>query len=129
MCTFFLIELVYIYRMPRVRVVWREEEEERLLQLLTSLVDVEHMRGRRLEPMHLTQLHNEMQVSFPERGIGVNCIYAKIRYWKRDFARIHEMLTFAGFGWDADENKIIVEEEVWDHFVQVSSSKLLLILI
>ncbi|KAI8524498.1 hypothetical protein RHMOL_Rhmol13G0153800 [Rhododendron molle] len=83
---------------------WREEEEDTLLTNLTSLVDqgVWRTNNGHFKPSYLGVLTNEMKVSFP---------------------RADAMLRRPGFGWNPNENKLVVENEIWNEFVQVSTLK------
>ncbi|KAI8543375.1 hypothetical protein RHMOL_Rhmol08G0212400 [Rhododendron molle] len=59
-----------------------------------------------------------MQASFPEAGIKPNHTLTKMKYSKRDFFYVTEMLHSPGFGWDSNENKVVVEDEVWNELIR-----------
>ncbi|KAI8524499.1 hypothetical protein RHMOL_Rhmol13G0153800 [Rhododendron molle] len=47
----------------------------------------------------------------------------KIKKWKSDYRILDAMLRRPGFGWNPNENKLVVENEIWNEFVQVSTLK------
>ncbi|KAI8542477.1 hypothetical protein RHMOL_Rhmol08G0140700 [Rhododendron molle] len=62
-----------------------------------------------------------MRVSFPEADIKENHIEGKIKKWKRDYFYLDAILQIPGFGWNPNENKLVVENDVWNEFVRVSN--------
>ncbi|KAI8554841.1 hypothetical protein RHMOL_Rhmol05G0128300 [Rhododendron molle] len=99
---------------------WSEEEEDTLLTNLTSLVDqgVWRTDNGHFKPSYLGVLTNEMRVSFPRGGINEIHIEAKIKKWKSDYRIVDAMLRRPGFGWNPNENKLVVEDGIWNDFVQ-----------
>ncbi|KAI8571750.1 hypothetical protein RHMOL_Rhmol01G0143000 [Rhododendron molle] len=98
---------------------WSEVEEEILLTNLTSLVDQGVWQAENgFHPGYLGVLENQMRVSFPEAGIKENHIEGKIKKWKRDYYDLDAILQIPGFGWNPNENKLVVENDVWNEFVQ-----------
>ncbi|XP_058201219.1 uncharacterized protein LOC131315974 [Rhododendron vialii] len=102
------------------RRAWSEEEEDTLLTNLTSLVDQGVWRTDNgvFRPSYLGVLKNEMQVSFPQAGINEIHIEEKIKKWKHDYRILDAMLRRLGFGWNPNENKLVVGNEIWNEFVQ-----------
>ncbi|XP_058215640.1 uncharacterized protein LOC131326774 [Rhododendron vialii] len=100
--------------------IWTEVEEETLLSKLTTLVDQGMWNGKPSEcqPAYLEYLQNQMQASFPEAGIEPNHILRKMKYWKRGFFYVTEILHRPGFGWDSNENKVVAEYEVWEELIR-----------
>ncbi|KAI8549181.1 hypothetical protein RHMOL_Rhmol06G0006400 [Rhododendron molle] len=86
------------------RQAWSEEEEDTLLTNRTSLVDLRVWRTDNggFHPSYLGVVKNEMQVLF---------------------LQAYAMLRRPGFGWNRNENKLVVENEVWNAFVQESTLK------
>ncbi|KAI8533311.1 hypothetical protein RHMOL_Rhmol11G0287400 [Rhododendron molle] len=86
------------------RQAWSEEEEDTLLTNRTSLVDLRVWRTDNggFHPSYLGVLKHEMQVLFPQA---------------------YAMLRRPEFGWNRNENKLLVENEVWNAFVQESTLK------
>ncbi|KAI8572661.1 hypothetical protein RHMOL_Rhmol01G0216700 [Rhododendron molle] len=62
-----------------------------------------------------------MRVSFPQASINEIHIKGKIKKWKSDYLILDAMLRRLGFGWNANENKLVVGNEIWNEFVQVST--------
>ncbi|KAI8524382.1 hypothetical protein RHMOL_Rhmol13G0146000 [Rhododendron molle] len=80
------------------RRAWSEVEEEILLTNLTSLVDQGVWQAKNgFHPGYLGVLENQMRVSFPEADA---------------------ILQIPGFGWNPNENKLVVQNDVWNEFVR-----------
>ncbi|KAI8559088.1 hypothetical protein RHMOL_Rhmol04G0147600 [Rhododendron molle] len=81
---------------------WSDEEEDKLLTNLTSLVDqgVWQTDNGEFRDSYLGIFKNEMQVSL---------------------LQLDAMLRRPGFEWNPNENKLIVENKIWNKFVQVST--------
>ncbi|KAI8524383.1 hypothetical protein RHMOL_Rhmol02G0281600 [Rhododendron molle] len=45
----------------------------------------------------------------------------KIKKWKRDYFYLDAILQIPGFGWNPNENKLVVQNDVWNEFVRVSN--------
>ncbi|XP_058179272.1 uncharacterized protein LOC131298025 [Rhododendron vialii] len=98
---------------------WSEVEEEMLVTNLTSLVDQGVWQAENgFHSGYLGVLENQMRVSFLEAGIKQNHIEGKIKKWKRDYFYLDAMLRSPGFGWNPNENKLVVENDVWNEFIR-----------
>ncbi|KAI8549183.1 hypothetical protein RHMOL_Rhmol06G0006400 [Rhododendron molle] len=64
-----------------------------------------------------------MQVLFLQACINEIHIEGRIKKWKSDYHILDAMLRRPGFGWNRNENKLVVENEVWNAFVQESTLK------
>ncbi|XP_058218709.1 uncharacterized protein LOC131329549 [Rhododendron vialii] len=102
------------------RRAWSEEEEDTLLTNLTSLVDqgVWRTDDGAFRPSYLEVLKNEMRVSFPQASINEIHIEGKIKKWKSDYRKLDAILRRPGFGWNPNENKLVVGNETWNEFVR-----------
>ncbi|KAI8547537.1 hypothetical protein RHMOL_Rhmol07G0203800 [Rhododendron molle] len=101
------------------RRAWSDEEEESLLEKLTTLVDQGVWQADNgFHPGYLDVLENQMRVSFPDAGIKQNHIEGKIKKWKRDYLDLDAILQIPGFGWNPNEHKLVVENDVWNEFVR-----------
>ncbi|KAI8533310.1 hypothetical protein RHMOL_Rhmol11G0287400 [Rhododendron molle] len=102
------------------RQAWSEEEEDTLLTNRTSLVDLRVWRTDNggFHPSYLGVLKHEMQVLFPQACINEIHIEGRIKKWKSDYHKLDAMLRRPEFGWNRNENKLLVENEVWNAFVQ-----------
>ncbi|KAI8568889.1 hypothetical protein RHMOL_Rhmol02G0235500 [Rhododendron molle] len=101
---------------------WSEEEEETLLENLMSLVDAGLWQNENgwLISASFVVLETQMQASFPQGGIKKFHIESKMKYWKATCFRLQDMLQIFGFGWNENENRLAVENEVWNEFVKVN---------
>ncbi|KAI8532294.1 hypothetical protein RHMOL_Rhmol11G0202400 [Rhododendron molle] len=103
------------------RRAWSDEEEESLLEKLTTLVDQGVWQAEHgFHPGYLEVFKNQMRSSFPQGGIAKNHIEAKIKNWKQTCFQLQHMLQILGFGWNATENRLLVEDAVWNEYVQVN---------
>ncbi|KAI8559087.1 hypothetical protein RHMOL_Rhmol04G0147600 [Rhododendron molle] len=102
---------------------WSDEEEDKLLTNLTSLVDqgVWQTDNGEFRDSYLGIFKNEISVSFPQVSINEIHIERRIKKWKSDFFILDAMLRRPGFEWNPNENKLIVENKIWNKFVQVST--------
>ncbi|KAI8543480.1 hypothetical protein RHMOL_Rhmol08G0221600 [Rhododendron molle] len=62
-----------------------------------------------------------MRVCFLEAGIKENHIEGNIKKWNRDYFYLDAILQIPEFGWNPNENKLVVENDVWNEFVRVSN--------
>ncbi|XP_058210947.1 uncharacterized protein LOC131323261 isoform X1 [Rhododendron vialii] len=101
---------------------WSEEEEETLLEHLKSLVDggIWQNENGWFIPASFVVLETQMRASFPQGGITKFHIEAKMKYWKATCFQLQDMLQISGFGWNENENRLAVENEVWNEFVKVN---------
>ncbi|KAI8559892.1 hypothetical protein RHMOL_Rhmol04G0211200 [Rhododendron molle] len=106
------------------RRVSTEVEEQMLLTNVTNLVDegIWEGNGNGWHPGYLAVLQNQMQASLPQAGIEQNHIATKMKAWKREYSYLATMLHCPGFGWNANEKRLVVEDEVWNDFFRVRSS-------
>ncbi|KAI8543478.1 hypothetical protein RHMOL_Rhmol08G0221600 [Rhododendron molle] len=44
-----------------------------------------------------------------------------IKKWNRDYFYLDAILQIPEFGWNPNENKLVVENDVWNEFVRVSN--------
>ncbi|KAI8555558.1 hypothetical protein RHMOL_Rhmol05G0181200 [Rhododendron molle] len=102
------------------RRVWTEVEEQMLLTNVTNLVDegIWEGNGNGWHPDYLAVLQNQMQASLPEAGIEQHHIATKMKAWKREYSCVANMIHSTGFGWNANENRFVVEDEVWNDYVR-----------
>ena len=101
---------------------WSSDEEQSLVQCLTSLVQMEVWQSDfGFRPGYLQVLKNQMAESYPESGITEIHIEGKIKTWKSTYCTIvHQILMHEGFSWDANEKKVLATNEVWTNYIQVS---------
>ena len=104
------------------RRTWSSDEEQSLVQCLTSLVQMEVWQSDfGFRPGYLQVLRNKMADSYPESGITEIHIEGKIKTWKSTYCTIvHQILMHEGFSWDANEKKVLASNEVWTNYIQVS---------
>ncbi|XP_058184625.1 uncharacterized protein LOC131320493 [Rhododendron vialii] len=103
------------------RRAWSDEEEESLLEKLTTLVNQGVWQAEHeFRPSYLGVLENQMRSSFPQGGIAKNHIEAKIKNWKQTCFQLQHMLQIPGFGWNAAENRLLVEDAIWNQYVKVN---------
>lgn len=60
-----------------------------------------------------------MELIFAQHVIGENYIEAKIKAGKQTYIILEHLLNRARFTWDSNEKKM-VENEVWNEYIQVS---------
>ncbi|XP_058193362.1 uncharacterized protein LOC131310389 [Rhododendron vialii] len=104
------------------RRAWTEAEEEKLLDNITSLVDAGVWQGEHggMIPASFEVLQHQMTAAFLQGGFTKNIIEGKIKKWKETYFTIEDMMLTPGFGWNPNENRLVVDNEDWNEFVRVN---------
>ncbi|KAI8565920.1 hypothetical protein RHMOL_Rhmol03G0298200 [Rhododendron molle] len=66
-----------------------------------------------------------MDNDFPNAAIEKLHIEAKVKKWRRTCFVIVDLIDCPGFEWDASQNMVVAEDDVWTAFLQVSLNKVL----
>ncbi|XP_058208990.1 uncharacterized protein LOC131321951 [Rhododendron vialii] len=107
---------------PPPRHNWVQAEEMLLISVLKSMV-VSRLwttRSGHFRPGYTSYLKRFMNNDFPDASIEEWHIEAKIKKWRRTCFIIVNLLDRLGFEWDASQNMVVAEDDVWDAFVQVN---------
>ncbi|KAF7127094.1 hypothetical protein RHSIM_Rhsim11G0034200 [Rhododendron simsii] len=106
---------------PPPRHNWVQGEEMLLISVLKSMVESRLWTtgSGHFRPGYVRYLKRFMDSDFPDAGIEEWHIEAKIKKWRRTCFIIVNLLDRPGFEWDASQNMVVAEENVWAAFIQV----------
>ncbi|KAI8539083.1 hypothetical protein RHMOL_Rhmol09G0153500 [Rhododendron molle] len=73
---------------------------------------------------YFTHLQKELQKVLPGCTLQANPhIDSKVKHWKSVWAKLVDIIGLSGFGWDAVNNRIDVEQPVWDAYEKAHGKK------
>ncbi|XP_058202061.1 uncharacterized protein LOC131328381 [Rhododendron vialii] len=107
---------------PSPRHNWVQDEEMLLISELKSMA-VSRLwttSSGHFRPSYTSYLKRFMNNDFPDASIEEWHIEAKIKKWRRTCFIIVNLLDRPGFEWDASQNMVVAEDDVWDAFIQVN---------
>ncbi|KAK0599582.1 hypothetical protein LWI29_006626 [Acer saccharum] len=104
------------------RRVWTKEEEDALLSILDEIV----ANGGRADcgsfkSGTVKNIETRMACAIPNCGLkAVPHIESKLKFWKKQYGIVYDMLNTSGFGWNDVRKCIEVDsDEAWKSYVQV----------
>ncbi|KAL5862280.1 hypothetical protein ACOSQ3_003561 [Xanthoceras sorbifolium] len=104
-----------------VRRAWTKEEEEVLLSILDEIV----ASGARADCGYfksgtLKNMETRLAIVLPNCGLKANPhLESKLKFWKKQYGVVYDMLNTSGFGWNDVRKCIEVDsDEVWKSYVQ-----------
>ncbi|PIN04928.1 hypothetical protein CDL12_22535 [Handroanthus impetiginosus] len=105
------------------RRIWTVKEEEALIVALKDAVAAGWKCKNGFHTGYLGVLERHMLTTFPRTNIRTDPhIHSKIHIWKKNHASLVSMMSRSGFGWNKSTNMIIVEDSIWDNYVNVDSN-------
>jgi hypothetical protein len=106
-------------KFSRTYLAWTPEMDEALLSMLVE----HHTNGDRAQNGWKPHVYNACIKHVKERcdvAINKEKIQARIKTFDKHYEIISKMLAQSGFGWDWDNNMVMVDsEEVWSRYVEV----------
>ncbi|KAK0571848.1 hypothetical protein LWI29_000578 [Acer saccharum] len=103
------------------RRVWTKEEEDALLSILDEIV----ANGGRADcgsfkSGTVKNIETRMACAIPNCGLkAVPHIESKLKFWKKQYGIVYDMLNTSGFGWNDVRKCIEVDsDEAWKSYVQ-----------
>ncbi|KAL5789535.1 hypothetical protein ACOSQ2_004423 [Xanthoceras sorbifolium] len=104
-----------------VRRAWTKEEEEALLSILDEIV----ASGARADcgsfkSGTLKNMETQLAIVLPNCGLKANPhIESKLKFWKKQYGVVYDMLNTSGFGWNDVRKCVEVDsDEAWKSYVQ-----------
>lgn len=113
---------------------WTAVEDRALVESLLDLVNNGKWKAENgtFKPGYLQHLENIMNEKIPGCGLKAQPhIDSRVKILKRQYNAISEMLgpNASGFGWNEDLKCVVVEKSIFDEWVKVSLSNMILIFI
>jgi hypothetical protein len=107
-------------KFSRIYLAWTPEMDEALLSMLVE----HHNNGDHAQNGWKPHVYNACIKHVKERcdvAINKKKIQARIKTFDKHYEIISKMLAQSGFGWDWDNNMVMVDsEEVWSRYVEVA---------
>ncbi|KAI8535033.1 hypothetical protein RHMOL_Rhmol10G0143600 [Rhododendron molle] len=103
---------------------WRKSEEDALMKCMLSEAAERWKAENGFKTGYFTHLQKELHKVLPGCNLKANPhIDSKVRHWKSVWARIVDITNLSGYGWDAVNKRIDVEQAVWDAYLKAHPKK------
>ncbi|KAI8538423.1 hypothetical protein RHMOL_Rhmol09G0102100 [Rhododendron molle] len=102
---------------------WKKVEEDALMKCMLNEEGMwKSENGFRTG--YFTHLQKELHKVLPGCTLQANPhIDSKVKHWKSIWAKLVDIIGPSGFGWDAINNRIDVEQSVWDAYEKAHGKK------
>ncbi|XP_058216882.1 uncharacterized protein At2g29880-like [Rhododendron vialii] len=104
--------------------VWRKSEEDALMKCMVAEISDKWSADNGFKLGFFTLLEKEMAKIMPESNIKASPhINSKVKYWRRTYAKICDIVGLSGFGWDHVNKRIDVDDDVWKIYEEANPKK------
>ncbi|XP_058217311.1 uncharacterized protein LOC131328380 [Rhododendron vialii] len=108
----------------KTRRVWRKSEEDALIKIMVTEMCDKWKAENGFKPGFFTLVEKEMDKVMPESKIKASPhIDSKVKYWRKTYAKLTDILKLSGFGWDHVNKRIEVDDEVWKIYEEAYPQK------
>ncbi|KAI8573869.1 hypothetical protein RHMOL_Rhmol01G0308900 [Rhododendron molle] len=118
------VEVVDVERPSKLkRRSWRKVEEDALMKCMLN-EEGKWKSENGFRTGYFTHLQKELQKVLPGCTLQANPhIDSKVKHWKSIWAKLVDIINLSGFGWDAVNNRIDVDQSVWDAYEKAHGKK------
>ncbi|XP_058209780.1 uncharacterized protein LOC131322467 [Rhododendron vialii] len=103
---------------------WRKSEEDALMKCMLNEAAEKWKAENGFKTGYFTHLEKELEKVLPGCNLKANPhIDSNVRYWKSVWARIVDITNLSGYGWDAVNKCIDVEQAIWDVYEKAHPKK------
>ncbi|XP_058217358.1 uncharacterized protein LOC131328428 [Rhododendron vialii] len=103
---------------------WRKREEDALMKCMLTEAAERRKADNGFKTGYFTHLEKELEKVLPGCNLKANPhIDSKVRYWKCVWAKIVDITNLSGYGWDAVNKRIDVDQVVWDAYEKANPKK------
>ncbi|KAI8543376.1 hypothetical protein RHMOL_Rhmol08G0212500 [Rhododendron molle] len=96
---------------------WKKVEQDALMKCILNEEGDRWKSENGFRTGYFTHLQKELQKVLPGCTLKANPhIDSKFKHWKTIWARLVDITGLSGFGWDAVNNRIDVEQPIWNEY-------------
>ncbi|XP_058200366.1 uncharacterized protein LOC131315241 [Rhododendron vialii] len=104
---------------------WRNKKEDALIKcIVNELVGDKWRADNGFKCGFFNHVEKELEKFLPRTDLKANPhIDSKVKYWKVTWAKIVDVTSLSGFGWDDVNKRIVVEKDIWDNYEKAYPQK------